>query len=133
MADPKDEGTQRALGRLEGQMSEVLSMLKASGESRARLHERVDEVSDRLGKIEGDIGIAAQIDAQVRGELDAIKQVIETNRVAAAPAIEAWQDILKTGKRVSWVFGIAGITTIGGLLTIVTGAGDWLAKLIFRQ
>jgi len=132
MADPTDDA-QRSLGRLEGQMSEVLSMLKASSQSRARMQARVDDVADRLGKIEGDIGIAAQIDAQVRGELDSLKQIIEVNRVAAAPAIEAWQDILKTGKRVSWVFGIAGITTIGGLLTIVTGAGEWLSKLIFRH
>lgn len=132
MANPQDT-TQRALGRLEGQMGEILSMLKASTESRARMHERVDEVSDRLGKIEGDIGIAANIDAQVRNELDGIKQVIEANRKEAAPAIEAWQDILKTGKRVSWVFGIAGITTIGGLLTIVMGFWDWIAKLVFRH
>lgn len=128
-----EDTTQRALGRLEGQMGEVLTMLKASTESRARMHERVDEMSDRLGKIEGDIGIAGQIDAQVRNELDALRSTIEANRLEAAPAIEAWQDVLKTGKRVSWVFGIAGITTIGGLLTIVTGAWEWLLKLVLRH
>lgn len=132
MAEPKDD-TQRSLGRLEGQMSEVLSMLKASSESRARLHERVDEVSDRLGKIEGDIGISAAIDAQVRHELDGLRATIIANRAEAAPAIEAWEDVLKTGKRVSWVFGIAGISTIGGLLAVITGLWDWIAKLVFRQ
>lgn len=125
--------TQRALGRLEGQMAEILSVLKESTASRARLHERVDEVSDRLGKIEGDIGIAAQIDAQVRSELDGIKAAIASDRKAAAPALEAFQDILKTGRRISWVFGVAGIGTIGGLLALVTGAWDWIAHVVFKQ
>lgn len=128
-----DDNTQRSLGRLEGQMTEVLSMLKASSDSRARMHERVDEMTNRLGKIEGDIGIAGKIDAQVRTELDALRSTIDANRIEAAPAIEAWQDLLKTGRRVSWVFGIAGISTIGGLLGVVTGFWEWFTKLVLRQ
>ncbi|KQX35349.1 hypothetical protein ASD04_15020 [Devosia sp. Root436] len=59
-----DDNTQRAIGRLEGQMQEVISLLKSqdqrSSDSRARMHEaqektarEVHDLSGRVGKVEG--------------------------------------------------------------------------------
>lgn len=59
-----DDNTQRAIGRLEGQMQKVISLLKSqdqrSSDSRARMHEaqektarEVHDLSRRVGKVEG--------------------------------------------------------------------------------
>lgn len=100
-----DDNTQRSLGRLEGQMAEVLGMLKASNDSRARLHERVDEVSDRLGKIEGDIGISAQVDVQVRERLDAFDTKLSTEVMPTINEVNRWK---VTGVTVLAMVGMAG-------------------------
>lgn len=100
-----DDNTQRSLGRLEGQMAEVLSMLKASTDSRSRLHERVDEMSERLGKIEGDIGIAAQVDAQVRERLDAFDAKLTSDVMPTVNEVKRWKI---TGVTVLAMVGMAG-------------------------
>lgn len=104
-----DDNTQRSLGRLEGQMTEVLSMLKASNESRSRLHERVDEVSDRLGKIEGDIAILGQVDGQIRGEVQALAAKVDQNQKEAQPTIDEWRRIRAIG------IGLVGLLALGGM------------------
>ena len=59
-----DDNTQRAIGRLEGQMQEVISLLKSQDErstqSRARMHEaqertarEVHGLTSRVGAVEG--------------------------------------------------------------------------------
>lgn len=108
-----------------------------SSDGRSRLHERMDEFATHLGKIEGDIAILGQVDAQVRTELQTLAGVVEDNRVGVAPAVEAWADfgkLLKTGKRISIIFSLAGVTTIGGLLGALTGVwstvGDWIRALL---
>ncbi|ODT80590.1 MAG: hypothetical protein ABS76_15545 [Pelagibacterium sp. SCN 64-44] len=104
-----DDNTQRSLGRLEGQMAEVLGMLKASNESRSRLHERVDEVSDRLGKIEGDIAILGQVDGQIRGEVQVLAAKVDQNQKEAQPTIDEWRRIRAIG------IGLVGLLALGGM------------------
>lgn len=106
---------------------------EASRQSRARLHERMDAMADDVGAIKGDIRILGEVDGQVRGEVQGLKDSLGAHQSDVEPTIEAWRDLLKTGKRISWVFGIAGISTIGGLIAAVTGAWEWLAKLVLRQ
>lgn len=61
-----DDNTQRAIGRLEGQMQEVISLLKSqderSSQSRARMYEaqektarEVHDLNRRVGTVEGTI------------------------------------------------------------------------------
>lgn len=107
-----DDNTQRSLGRLEGQMTEVLSMLKASNESRARMHERVDEMTDRLGKIEVDIGISAQIDVQVRERLDAFDTKLSRDVMPTVNEVKRWKI---TGVTVLAMVGMGG-AAIGSFL-----------------
>lgn len=110
--DTTDDSTQHALGRLEGQVGLVLKMLEASSDSRARLHERVDEVSDRLGKIEGDIGISAQIDAQVRERLDAFDTKLSAEVMPTVNEVKRWKI---TGVTVLAMVGMAG-AAVGSFL-----------------
>ena len=99
----------------------------ASRESRAKLHERMNEVANDVGTIKGDIRILGEVDGQLRSEMQALAKTVETNQAATQPTVDAWRDLMTTGRRVSWVFSIAGITTIGGLVAAVTGVFDWIA------
>jgi len=96
----------------------------AERQSRARLHERMDEVVNRVGKIEGDIRILGDVDGQVRGEVAALRETVEANKADVLPTVEAWRHLLASGRAVSWIFGIAGITTVGALVGVVTGVWD---------
>lgn len=112
------------LKMMEQLRDDVASDRETSRQSRATQHQRLDEVIDRLGKMETSIAIAGQIDAQVRTELDDLKQTVTTNQLEVAPTVEQWQDMLKTGRRVSWVLGISGLLSLGGLIALATWAGD---------
>ena len=98
----------------------------ASRESRAKLHERMNEVATDVGAIKGDIRILGEVDGQVRGEVQALAKTVEANHASTQPTVDAWRDLMQTGRRASWVFSIAGITTIGGLVAAVSGVFDWI-------
>jgi uncharacterized coiled-coil DUF342 family protein len=106
---------------------------EASRTSRAQLHKRMDEVAEDVGTIRGDIRILGQVDGQVREELQEVKASLQNHKDAVDPTVQGWNELMRTGKRVSWVFGIAGISTIGGLLGVVTGVYEWIGRLVFRQ
>lgn len=99
---------------------------EASSQGRARLYERIDAVANDVGTIKGDIRILGEVDGQVRGEVQALAKTVEANHAATQPTVDAWSDLMKTGRRASWVFSIAGITTIGGFVAAVTGVFDWI-------
>lgn len=97
-----------------------------SSESRAKLHERIDEVGEKIARLEGSVGILGHVDGQVRHELDGLKTALNQHKEAIDPTVENWRELMKSGKRISWAFSIAGITTIGGLIAVVTGVFDWV-------
>lgn len=103
---------------------------ESSGQSRAKLHERVDEVSTRLGKIETSIEIAGHVDAQVRTELDQMRAALKAHQDDTNPTIEAWSDMMRTGKRLSWIMGIAGLSFFGAIVAAVTWFGDAVSHLV---
>jgi hypothetical protein len=96
------------LAAIESLRSDVREDLAAERQSRKDIHER-------LGKLETTVAITGQVVAQQRDEIAAMK-----------PTVSDWRDLLKTGKRISWAFSIAGITTVGGLVALITGAFDWI-------
>ena len=83
---------------------------EASRESRARQHQRTDEVIDRLGRIDSTIAVAGQVDAQVRTELDDLKKVVGNIK----PTVEEWRRMRTLG------IGIVGLMTTDGLVTGAT-------------
>lgn len=108
-----------------------------SRQSRAAMHARTDELIERVGRIETSIAISGQIDAQVRAELDQVKQLVQSNHAEIEPTVAAWKQLLATGSATARIFSIAGITTLGGLvaaLASVSGAGEsawhWLLKTL---
>jgi len=82
---------------------------EASRQSRAAMRDRLDEVVDRLGKLETTSAISGQIDAQVRSELDALRQTIDGNQESIQPTVEEWRRIKTIG------VGLVGLLALGGL------------------
>lgn len=96
------------LAAIEALRSDVREDLTAERQSRKDVHER-------LGELETTVAVTGQIVAQQRDKITAME-----------PTVTDWQDLLKTSKRISWAFSIAGITTIGGLIAVLMGAFDWV-------
>ena len=88
---------------------------EASRQSRAKLHERMDEVVNRVGKIEGDIAILGQVDGQVRGELVALKATVEANQADLKPTVDEFRRMKMVGLSVVGLIGIGG-TAFGASL-----------------
>jgi predicted nuclease with TOPRIM domain len=91
-------------------------------ESRSRTHERIDDVVDRLGRIDTSMALAGEVDAQVRTELDQFKASLSEMQ----PTVGEWQRIRTIGV---WA---AGILLSGGIGVgaIVAATGDWLSGAI---
>ena len=98
------------LSMIEQLRDDMAQEREASRESRARQHQRTDEVIDRLGRIDSTIAVAGQVDAQVRTELDALKKTVASNQ----PTVEEWRRMRALG------IGIVGLMTTGGLVTGAT-------------
>ena len=88
---------------------------EASRQSRSRLHERMDEVAADVGTIKGDIRILGEVDGQVRGELQALKETVETNQAAVAPSVEDFKRMKTVGLSIVGLIGIGG-TAFGASL-----------------
>lgn len=82
-----DDNTQRAIGRLEGQMQEVISLLKSqderSSQSRARMYEaqektarEVHDLSRRVGTVEGTVAAMDPVFKRVGSILERSKGIL---------------------------------------------------------
>lgn len=78
---------------------------EASRQSRAKLHERVDGISDDIGSIRGDIRILGKVDAQIRGEVKSLGTKVDN----AQPTLEEWRRIRAIG------IGLVGLLALGGM------------------
>lgn len=90
-----------------------------SRESRQRMHQRMDEMCDRLGKVDTSLALSGEIDAQVRKELDELRGIVN----GLAPTAREW-DLLKRGGRM--------LVTWGGLTMAGVGAAlsAWLSGAV---
>ncbi len=77
----------------------------AARHARAVTHGRIDEVIERLGRLDTSVALAGQTDAQIRAELDTLKLSL----AGIAPTIDEWRRIRALG------LGIVGLMTAGGL------------------
>lgn len=90
--------------------------------SRAALHQRVDEVVDRLGKMETTAALSGTIDAQVRTELDLLTKKL--NEVA--PVAVEWGRVKSIGK-----WAASGLLASGvGIGALAATAGDQVIAAI---
>ncbi|GGF24200.1 hypothetical protein GCM10011321_14460 [Youhaiella tibetensis] len=88
---------------------DVAAEREASRQSRGAIRDRVEDVVERLGKLETTMAVAGQVDAQVRDEIDALRASIEENRAAVQPTVDEWRRIKTIG------IGLVGLLALGGL------------------
>ena len=81
-----EEDILRVLGRLEAKVDNLgddqREDREQARESRARIHERLDEFNTSLGTVQSDIRVGAGVDAQVRVELDGLAKAIKGHEPA---------------------------------------------------
>lgn len=124
------EETKLLLAMMQQMRDDFQDERQASRESRAKLHERMDEVAADVGTIKGDIRILGEVDGQVRGEIQSLKLTVEANQLDTKPTVDTWRDMIRTGRRITIVMGIAGLSFAGILTGIFTWFGDTLPAII---
>jgi hypothetical protein len=99
-------------------------------ESRAVIHQRLDNQALQIAHMETTIAVSGQIDAQVRGEIQALKETVEKNQGIVSPALEEWKRMKTLGVGISGLIALAGLT-IGSIIawageTALTTIRHWL-------
>lgn len=99
-------------------------------EGRAVIHQRLDNQAREIAHLETTIAVSGEIDAQVRGEIQALKETVEKNQGVVSPAIEEWKRMKTLGVGISGLIAIAGLT-IGSIIAwageaAVTSIRHWL-------
>jgi hypothetical protein len=79
-------------------------------ESRAVIHRRLDEQVKRIGHLETTVAISGEIDAQIRNNITALTETVESNHKAATPALDYWRRVKVLGWAVAAVFLALGIS-----------------------
>lgn len=95
---------------------------EAAQTSRAAIRQRMEEVVDRLGKMETTAALSGQIDAQVRTELDALRRKL----TEVEPVAVEWGRVKSIGK-----WAASGLLASGvGLGALAASAGDQVVAAI---
>lgn len=121
----------RALGRVEGRLSgieESVSLLREdvsdekdnAHESRSVIHRRLDEQARQIHLLDMTVTVSSNVDGQIREEIKNLKETVETNHEAVAPALDEWKRLKTLGVGISGLIALAGLT-VGGTISY---AGD---------
>ncbi|TBY84543.1 DUF1515 domain-containing protein [Rhizobium leguminosarum bv. viciae] len=120
----------RALGRVEGRLTgieENVALLREdvgdeksnAHESRSVIHRRLDEQAKQISHLDTTVAISGGVDAQIREEIKALKETVEKNHSAVAPALEEWKRMKTLGYGISGLIAFAGLT-IGGIVAYMS-------------
>jgi len=95
---------------------------QAAAQTRSAMRQRLDEVVDRLGRMETTAAISGSIEAQVRNELDGLTRKL----TEVEPVAVDWNRVKSIGK---WAAGglLAGGVGVGAL---AASAGDQAVSAI---
>lgn len=132
-----DDEVLRVLGRLEAKVDNLAESQRDDREtarddreaaqiSRARIHERLDEHSNLIGKVQSDIRVTAGIDAQVRVELDGLAKAVQQVRLDHEPAVN---DMRKLRLGLLFVGGLlvaSGVTLAAAGEAAASAVRSWL-------
>ncbi|NNH65876.1 DUF1515 domain-containing protein [Rhizobium laguerreae] len=116
----------RALGRVEGRLTgiednvallrkEVSDEKVSAHDSRAVLHKRLDEQARQIAQLDTSVAISGGADAQIRQEIKSLKDTVEKNQEAVAPALDEWKRMKTIGYGISGLIAFAGLT-VGGVI-----------------
>lgn len=127
MAEDQSTANAAILQMLEGMRSDLAAEREAAHESRATTHKRIDELIDRVGRVETTVAIGGQVSAQSRDRFETLEREV---RDQIAPTVEEWQRMLKTSRRLMIVLGVSPFATAGAVAAAFTWGGDWLVNLL---
>lgn len=95
---------------------------ESARQSRAAMRQRMEEVVDRLGKMETTAAISGEIDAQVRTELDALTRKL----TQVEPVAVEWNRVKSIGK-----WAASGLLASGvGIGALAAAAGDQVVAAV---
>lgn len=95
---------------------------ESARQSRAAMRQRMEEVVDRLGKMETTAALSGEIDAQVRTELDALTRKL----TQVEPVAVEWNRVKSIGK-----WAASGLLASGvGIGALAAAAGDHVVAVI---
>ena len=95
---------------------------ESARQSRAAMRQRMEEVVDRLGKLETTAALSGEIDAQVRTELDALTRKL----TQVEPVAVEWNRVKSIGK-----WAASGLLASGvGIGALAAAAGDQVVAAI---
>lgn len=121
-----DTNVDRAIGRLEGRLDEVVKKIDALAVSLERQDEASAEarrrIYDRVGAVETSVEISGQIDAQVRDRIDGLDAKISADIMPTVNEVKRWKI---TGMTVLAVVGVAG-ASIGAAIF-------WLWEVVLER
>jgi hypothetical protein len=111
----------RALGKLEGAiagMGESIKQLREdfsdekerAHESRATIHQRLDEQQRQISRLDTTVAISGEIDGQLRDQIAELGEKIEKNQKAVEPALHEWNRIKILGAGVGGLLLMLGIS-----------------------
>lgn len=82
---------------------------RSAARSRAGIHARLDAQVEKIGDLEKDVGITAQINVQTREALKALAKKVDANQAEVQPSLEEWKRMRTLG------LGLVSLLAIGGL------------------
>ncbi|MDV4166177.1 DUF1515 domain-containing protein [Rhizobium leguminosarum] len=103
---------------------------RSAHESRAVIHNRLDDQTGKIGHLETTVAISGGVDAQLRDQIAELRKIVAENHEAVQPALEEWRRMKSIGIGISGLIAFAGLT-IGGIITYVgdgavTAIRHWL-------
>jgi ferritin-like protein len=114
----------RILGRVEEGVKRIREDFQEekqnAHDSRAVIHKRLDDQTEKIAHLETSVAISGKVDAQLRDELAELRKAVKSTQESVSPAIEEWKRMKTLGVGISGLIAFAGLT-IGSL---VAWAGD---------
>jgi transposase len=95
---------------------------EAASQTRAAMRDRIDELFDRFARMETTAALSAEVDAQVRTELDALTKALTD----VEPVAVEWNRVKSIGK-----WAASGLLASGvGIGALAAAAGDQVVAFI---
>lgn len=108
----------RVLGRLEEKVEQLRADFSdekhTAHESRAIIHQRLDQQVRQLAVLDKAVAIHAEIYAQLRDRIEALTGTVKDNHGAVAPTIEDMKRLKTLGYGIAGLIALAGLS-VGGL------------------
>lgn len=95
-------------------------------ENRTIIHRRLDEQAQEVARLRSDMVVSGHIEAQVRNELQELRETINENHNSIQPDIEDFRRMRTLGRGLFWLLGFGGMS----LGAAIAYASEHLAAIV---